>query len=142
MLNDGRFYLIDFQGGRLGPLQYDLASLLIDPYVDLPMDLQEELLSYAFNRLRSRSAMDREGFYNCYRYLALARNLQALGAYGFLSRVKKKEHFEVYIEPALCGLQNRLHLLADPELRRLTDLVADISQAPGQSMPATDRPGS
>jgi aminoglycoside/choline kinase family phosphotransferase len=100
--------VLDFQGGRLGPLGYDLAALLIDPYVDLEPALQEELLGFYQELLRQHMAFDRQDFREQYEHLALCRNLQILGAYGFLTRVKGKSQFARYIPRAVAGLHRRL----------------------------------
>jgi aminoglycoside/choline kinase family phosphotransferase len=122
MVAGGRIGIIDYQGGRLGPLAYDLASLLIDPYVDLPPDLQAALLADAVAGLgfSGRSARD---FVTGYRYCALARNLQILGAFGFLWQTKGKSWFADYIPAALAGLKRRLAEMADPQLAPLQALV-------------------
>ena len=108
MVKEDRFYFIDFQGGRIGPIQYDLASLLIDPYVDLPGQIGRRLMEYATDRLSSRIPVDKQKFYTCFDYCAIARNLQILGAFGFLSRVKKKPDFEQYIPAAVRTLSRLL----------------------------------
>lgn len=108
MLKDGRYYFIDFQGGRLGPLQYDLASLLIDPYVGLTREEQEQLLDYAERRLAARQPPAGESFRRGFAYCALSRNLQVLGAFGFLSTAKGKRQFSRYIPAALRGLAARV----------------------------------
>lgn len=108
MLKDDRCYFIDFQGGRIGPLQYDLASLLIDPYVGLAREEQEQLLDYAVRRLAVLRPVSDQGFQRGFAYCALSRNLQVLGAFGFLSTVKGKRQFCRYIPAALRGLATRL----------------------------------
>ena len=109
MVMKDRFYLIDFQGGRIGPPHYDLASLLIDPYVDLPFAMRETLLVYFSEQLAQRSpGIPAAEIQNAYRYCALARNLQILGAYGFLTRRKGKPHFSHYIPAAVRSLQQTL----------------------------------
>lgn len=123
MLADGRLRVIDFQGGRLGPLQYDLASLLIDPYVALPEALQERLLDEAAARTAADGAGTAQDFRRGYRYCALARNLQILGAFGHLSRAGGKPAFAAWIPPALAGLKRRLARRPDPELGPLRALV-------------------
>jgi aminoglycoside/choline kinase family phosphotransferase len=100
--------VLDFQGGRLGPLGYDLAALLIDPYVDLGPATQEELLGLYQDLLERRFSCDRQSFREQYEHLALCRNLQILGAYGFLTRVKGKSQFARYIPRAVAGLRRRL----------------------------------
>jgi aminoglycoside/choline kinase family phosphotransferase/dTDP-glucose pyrophosphorylase len=101
MVKDDEFYFIDFQGSRLGPIQYDLASLLIDPYVQLPPDIQAQLLQYGVEKLKTDINLNTDNFRRCYRYCRLTRNLQILGAFGYLSRVKAKSQFEQYIPPAV-----------------------------------------
>ncbi len=108
MVRTGRLRLIDFQGGRLGPLGYDVAALLIDPYVNLSPAWQQELLAYYLEGLQTRLAVDPAAFREQYYHLALCRNLQILGAFGFLTRVKGKEQFARYIPAALAGLRRRL----------------------------------
>ena len=122
MAKDGRFFFIDFQGGRLGPVQYDLASLLIDPYVGLAAEEQDRLLDDAIQQMASRQTIDPEKFRRQFAYCALSRNLQILGAFGFLSTVKGKKQFARYIPAALQGLASRLAKLGTggfPKLRRL-----------------------
>ena len=109
MIKNGRLRVIDFQGGRLGPLGYDVAALLIDPYVNLKPAWQEELLAYYLDLLQERlPGTDREAFTGQYRHLALCRNLQILGAFGYLTKVKGKANFARYIPTAVAGLRQRL----------------------------------
>jgi N-acetylmuramate 1-kinase len=117
--------VLDFQGGRRGPLGYDLAALLIDPYVDLSPAWQEELLGFYLGLLPQYMAFDHRDFRERYENLALCRNLQILGAFGFLTRVKMKPQFARYIPRALAGLRRRL--LARPRVfPRLMALVDTI----------------
>ncbi len=126
MVREGRCFFIDFQGARFGPLQYDLASLLIDPYVDLPVSVQNQLLEDYMGRLSAYLSIDPDSFRQGYDFCALTRNLQILGAFGYLSRVKRKASFEAYIPTALTGLQNRLNRFQGAELERLTRLVSTL----------------
>lgn len=107
-ITSGRLRVIDFQGGRLGPLGYDLASLLIDPYVNLSSAWQQEFLDYYLDLVSSRLEVDPAAFREQYFHLALSRNLQILGAYGYLTRVKGKDYFARYIPKAVEGLRRRL----------------------------------
>jgi aminoglycoside/choline kinase family phosphotransferase len=107
-ITDGALRVIDFQGGRLGPLGYDVAALLIDPYVNLSPAWQGELLEYYLNLLQTWVTVDQAAFREQYYHLALCRNLQILGAFGFLTRVKGKNYFEPFIPAALAGLRHRL----------------------------------
>jgi len=126
MVRNDKFYLIDFQGSRLGPIQYDLASLLIDPYVQLPPDLQTQLLKYGLEKLKTHINLNAENFRRCYRYCRLTRNLQILGAFGYLSRVKAKPHFEQYIAPAVQTLRRNLKKHEQKTLPMLNDLMDTI----------------
>lgn len=109
MVKDGRIRIIDFQGGRRGPLAYDLASLLTDPYAALPQTLQEQLLHRYLEKLARRmTGIDNQVFLRHYALLALQRNLQIIGAFAFLSRIRGKVFFADYIRPAVVMLDARL----------------------------------
>ena len=128
MVSDGKIRIIDFQGGRLGPLGYDLASLLIDPYAQIPEQLQDELLEHYLEHL-CKYGLDDRAFLKGYPSLALQRNLQILGAYAFLGFKKQKSFFKQFIAPATFSLSQRL---AQPEakdyphLRLLTDKIMGL----------------
>jgi aminoglycoside/choline kinase family phosphotransferase/GTP:adenosylcobinamide-phosphate guanylyltransferase len=126
LVKDGNYYFIDFQGARFGPMQYDLASVLIDPYVELPRALQLRLLNYYVNRLSDFIAVDAREFLDAYVYSAINRNLQILGAFSFLTRVKGKRGFETYIPPALSGLKARLRTIEQGECPKLSKIIESI----------------
>ena len=125
MVYKNQFYLIDFQGGRIGPPHYDLASLLIDPYVDLPVALRETLLDFFAERLAQRTGISAGEIRKAYRYCALARNLQILGAYGFLTRHKGKPQFARYIPAAVQSLQENLARFNSDEFPLLSRIAED-----------------
>jgi aminoglycoside/choline kinase family phosphotransferase len=100
--------LLDFQGARLGPLQYDLASLLLDPYVGLEGGVQEELLAYYLGRIQEWITLEPQKFREEYLLLALHRTMQILGAFAFLSQVKGREYFRAYIPLAVENLRTLL----------------------------------
>lgn len=108
--------VIDWQGGRLGPLGYDLASLLIDPYVALSDDERHALLARYLERLAARDPAAAGGLQRTYPYLAILRNLQILGAFGFLTRRMGRPHFERHIPAALRSLLQALGESRDPPL--------------------------
>jgi N-acetylmuramate 1-kinase len=105
MVRDRGLGLLDFQGGRLGPLQYDLASLLLDPYVELDHGVREELLAYYLGRIQDRAIVDPKGFQEQYPVVALHRAMQILGAFGFLTTARGLAFFRTYIPPALRSLR-------------------------------------
>ncbi len=108
MLSDGRVRIIDFQGARFGPLGYDLASLLLDPYAALDVGLREQLQTYYLTILSGYIPLDPHTFNEGYYYLFMQRNLQILGAFAFLSQQKGKVFFKAFLQPALLSLQEHL----------------------------------
>ncbi|MCE5334824.1 MAG: phosphotransferase [Desulfobacteraceae bacterium] len=101
--------LIDFQGMRFGPPAYDLASLLVDPYVEIPAKIQNVLLGEYWAVAADFFPCDREGFLRDYYAVRLCRNLQILGAFGFLGVEKAKLRFLRYIPWAWEQLLHHLH---------------------------------
>jgi len=130
MVKNGGYYFIDFQGGRMGPIEYDLASLLIDPYVSLPYPVQDQLLEYCIEKLLSSVDFDPDKFRTCFEYCTLTRNLQILGAFGYLSRKMGKTYFEQYIPRAVETLKKNLFSLSGLELPKLTSIVKKIKIKP------------
>jgi aminoglycoside/choline kinase family phosphotransferase len=99
LIRNGQAYLIDFQGMRPGLVQYDLASLLYDPYVDLSPAECHELLEHYCGEKPSAD------FLTALRLCAMQRLMQALGAYGFLGLVKDHKHFLQHIPKAVRSLR-------------------------------------
>ncbi|MCG8552863.1 MAG: phosphotransferase [Desulfobacterales bacterium] len=126
MIHNGQPWFIDFQSARPGPVQYDLASLLIDPYVTLSRAVRDQLLNYALEKIGLKVSLDMDAFMHAFRYCCISRNLQMLGAFGFLTRVKHKARFEQYIPAALNGLENRLKNLNEPALADLTQFIQSL----------------
>ena len=112
MITQGRVRFIDYQAGRLGPLAYDLASLLIDPYAALPPAMQDALFEQYLDALTALIPYSREQFRQEYLFLAVQRNLQILGAFAFLSSQRGRPFFAQYIRPALQSLRKLLNQFA------------------------------
>ncbi len=93
MLRDGDPFFVDYQGGRRGALQYDVASLLYDGKADLPPELRQQLLDHYLNALAGHIQLNREVFMRHYYAYVYVRILQALGAYGFRGFYERKTHF-------------------------------------------------
>lgn len=125
MVVNNNVYFIDFQGGRIGPIQYDLASLLIDPYVKLPLHIQQSLVDFCIEKLSVLVHINAEAFRSSYTYCAIARNLQILGAFGYLSKVKGKTSFEQYIPTAALTLKKNINAVDTKELQSLKALVSN-----------------
>ena len=119
--------IIDWQGGRFGPLAYDLASLLVDPYVPLSGHQKQKIYNAYIARVKDRNPAWVPPFERDYPYLAIQRNLQILGAFSFLSKVMKKTYFEAYIPHALKSLGALLEKVSDHGLNPLKRLVSEIN---------------
>lgn len=113
---DDKLYFIDFQGMRLGPAIYDLASLLYDPYVKLT-DKERSLLAVYYAKLRGRGDIARK-----LPYAAVQRLAQALGAYGRLASVGQTK-FTKYVLPAL---ENLLSAADEADLDAIGALAEDL----------------
>jgi N-acetylmuramate 1-kinase len=126
MVYESRVRIIDFQGARIGPLGYDLASMLLDPYVELTDDFQAEMFNYYIECVSRKIALDRIQFAEGYFCLSLQRNLQIVGAFAFLSQVKGKIYFEQFMLPAVYSLQTLLSSSRGNRYPALTSLVDEL----------------
>jgi aminoglycoside/choline kinase family phosphotransferase len=93
MVVDNKPAFIDYQGGRMGALQYDLASLLYDAKADLPQSLRNELLNHYIMLISQKTEINESQFRETFNAYVLIRIMQAMGAYGFRGFYEKKEHF-------------------------------------------------
>ncbi len=109
MWRDEQPYFLDYQGGRKGALQYDIASLLYDGKADLPPELRQELLDYYLDCLGGYINLDRAAFMEHYYAYVYVRILQALGAYGFRGFYERKAHFLQSVPYALKNLRWLAH---------------------------------
>lgn len=104
MVIDNDPWFIDYQGGRRGPLQYDLASLLYSPKTGLNDTQKELLLDFYLRQLSANKAVDVNTFKKYYHGFVLIRILQAMGAYGFRGIIEKKSNFKKSIPQAIHNL--------------------------------------
>src|SRR5438874_6876689 len=123
IIRNTQAYLIDFQGMRPGLAEYDLASLLHDPYVDLPESERAELTAYYRGRQLEHGITINGDFDLKLQLCGMQRLMQALGAYGFLGLVKGHKHFLQYIPAAMKSLQRTV-----AEIDGLTDLEKTLRQ--------------
>jgi len=114
MLRDGQPYFLDYQGGRKGALQYDVASLLFDAKADLPAELRQQLLDHYLDTLQGFADIKREAFLHHYYAYVYIRIMQALGAYGFRGFYERKVHFLQSVPYALKNLRWLLHNVTLP----------------------------
>ena len=141
MLRDGQPFFLDYQGGRKGALQYDIASLLYDGKADLPPELRQELLDYYLDCLGGVVDLKREVFMEHYYAYVYVRILQALGAYGFRGFYERKAHFLQSVPYALKNLRWLAdHVRLPIALPALMDALNGISASEklmGLASPAT-----
>jgi aminoglycoside/choline kinase family phosphotransferase len=109
MLVNGKPYFLDYQGGRKGALQYDIASLLFDSKADLTPELRQQWLDRYLDSLACYTELDRGEFMQFYYAYVYIRIMQALGAYGFRGFYERKVHFLQSVPYAQKNLRWLLH---------------------------------
>lgn len=126
MIKDNAPRVIDFQGARIGPSGYDIASMLWDPYVQLTNALRSRLLEYYLSiRKSADSSFDADEFNESLIFCRLQRHMQALGAYAFLSELKGKKYFQKHM-PACLNLLNADLQESDMSLPHLRCVVKKL----------------
>ena len=114
MIKDGQPFFIDFQGGRRGPTQYDVASFLWQAKANIPAALREELIEVYLDELQSLlPSLDKQAWKDALPHFVLFRTLQVLGAYGYRGFFERKQHFIQSIPNALRNLREVLECLRD-----------------------------
>ncbi len=127
MIKDDKPWLIDFQGGRKGPIYYDVASFLWQAKANYPDSLRKELLQEYMDSLRKYQQVDEAYFYAQLRHFVLFRTMQVLGAYGFRGYFEKKPHF---IQSVPFAIENLRQLLNEPypEYPYLSQVLNQLTQ--------------
>jgi len=125
MVHQDNLYFIDYQGGRKGPLQYDLAAFLYQARARWPDSFRQEMIGQYLKTLRILTPVDEQVFRAFFYPVALLRVLQTLGAYGLRGLKEGKQHFIQSIPPALenlRGLYSKNPILQKcPELQKTLD---------------------
>ena len=123
MIKDGKPYFIDFQGGRKGPTQYDVASFLWQAKANIPASLREELIDAYLDELEKieisthhSPITNRDSWKESLKHFVLLRTLQVLGAYGYRGYFERKPHFLESIPNALINLEEIF--TQNPELQQ------------------------
>ncbi len=126
MIRGGEPYFIDFQGGRRGPVYYDVASFLWQARAGFSSALREELLDDYLQVLQTFVPVDKSHFRRRFRHFILFRILQVLGAYGFRGYFERKAHFLQSVPLAIANLRD---LLAQdfPEYPYLTGILRELT---------------
>jgi aminoglycoside/choline kinase family phosphotransferase len=129
MVKEGKYFFIDYQGGRKGPLQYDLASILFEAKTFLPFDWREELMHDYMSILSEKVKYDHKKFEKDYYIFVLIRILQAMGSYGLRGWVEKKVVFLQSITPAIKNIQwllsNKKLIGGLPELEKILIAISE-----------------
>lgn len=130
MVHGDEPWMIDFQGGRKGALQYDVASLLYDAKADLPPQVRALLLEYYMDELEKHKQFNRNEFRNYFYGYVYIRIMQAMGAYGFRGFYERKEHFLNSIPYAIQNLEYLFNHVALPvELPTLFKALKDVTHS-------------
>ncbi len=127
MLHDGKPYFIDFQGGRRGPIYYDVASFMWQAKANYSEELREELISTYLDSLKKYISVNEKDFNSQLRHFVLFRMLQVLGAYGFRGYFEKKPHF---LKSVPYAIDNLRVLLKEPfaEYPYLSKLLLELTE--------------
>ena len=141
MLVDGEPYFIDFQGGRRGPVYYDVASFLWQARAKYPEALREELLQVYLDALRAYGPVDEAHFRQRLRLFILFRMLQVLGCYGYRGLWEGNKAFSSSIPPALSIVKSLLPFNDYPYLSEILGQLcaADFSTPPAAPLEMTKR---
>jgi len=132
MVRENGVGVLDWQGARLGPPAYDLASLVIDPYVDLDWATREALSRRYIEAIAPFSPQWAEDLKRYFWYVAIQRNLQILGAFGFLTKKRQKGTFEQYIPAAVLALRRLLVRVQDKSLENLRSVAHELQERIGK----------
>jgi aminoglycoside/choline kinase family phosphotransferase len=132
LIHKDELYFVDYQGGRRGPLQYDLASILFEAKTDLPFELRQELLEYYIGKVSKRTSIDAGSFIEDYYHFVFIRIVQALAAFGLRGYVENKVLFLKSYPYAIKNLNwlisNNLMRLAMPETLRCIHQILQLEE--------------
>jgi aminoglycoside/choline kinase family phosphotransferase len=129
MIKDNQPFFIDFQGGRRGPIFYDVASFIWQAKANFPDEVKKELLQTYLTEVKQYIRIDDATFYNSLRQFVLFRTLQVLGTYGFRGLYERKKHF---IDSIPYAIHNLCSLLKEgyPEYPYLTKILSELATLP------------
>jgi aminoglycoside/choline kinase family phosphotransferase len=139
MLHQGKMYFIDYQGGRKGPIYYDLVSLLFQARAKIPFETREGLIDYYIGQAGKINQESINNFRKYFYKFALIRILQTLGTYGFRGLYEKKKHFLESIPMAIENLNwllSNLKISTDiPELKHCLKQIIEMNESKKFSQP-------
>lgn len=131
MVDNNKLSFIDFQGGRKGPLQYDVVSLLFQAKANLPDSFREELLSFYLKLLEQKLPEQKDKFFKIYPLFIYFRLMQVLGAYGYRGIYQRKAHFLQSIPYAIANLNEtfkKYPLSGFSELNKIVEQITEIKK--------------
>lgn len=132
MLQSGKLFIIDFQDARLGPVQYDLVSLLRDSYVSLPKDLFDSLLMRYYESLGKDTIGSVDHFRYLFDVVSLQRNIKALGTFAHQYYVRGSKRY-LYAIPRTCEYI-RSNIIRYSRFSRFRSVTDDLICGPGLSL--------
>ena len=130
MVRDGKPWLIDFQGGRRGPVEYDLVSFLWQARARFTPAMREELIAEYLRSAQRYRSFDETTFHHRLQYFVLFRTLQVLGAYGYRGYFEHKAHFVQSIPMAIDNLRTLLAENDFADMPYLTALLHEMTALP------------
>ncbi|MDY6032316.1 MAG: RNase adapter RapZ [Alloprevotella sp.] len=144
MLCDGEPHFIDYQGGQMGPLQYDVASYLWQASAQYPHDLRQRMVDAYTDELHTICAFDEEALRGGLRLFVFFRTLQVLGAYGLRGYFERKQYFLDSIPLAIANLRESLALGVCRPYPYLHEVLTALTELPqfGRSPEAPEKPES
>lgn len=134
VLNDNP-YFIDFQGGRKGPIYYDVASFLWQAKANFSAEIKSHLISIYLEEVQKYQTIDKTSFFSTLRYFVLFRLLQVLGAYGYRGLLQQKKHFIESIPFAINQIKDLILTNFDefPYLMKILNSLIDYSPLQSQA---------
>ena len=132
ILKEKQFFMIDFQDARLGPVQYDLASLLRDSYVSLPEEMVQDLLLSYIEQADFLSILDHEHFLRIFDITSIQRNIKALGTFGYQISVRGADRYFSAIPGT--GRNILRNILKYPEFKDVISVIEDYVIEPALSI--------
>lgn len=130
MIHGGKPWLIDFQGGRRGPVEYDLVSFLWQARARFTPEMRHQLVEEYLRSARRYRSFDEKAFGRRLQYFVLFRTLQVLGAYGYRGYFEHKAHFVQSIPMAIGNLRALLAENDFADMPYLVDLLRRMIALP------------
>jgi aminoglycoside/choline kinase family phosphotransferase len=126
MVHDDKLVMLDFQDARIGPSQYDLASLLRDSYHQLPDDFVQAMVErfIGLKEQKEKQAVDRPAYRRIFDWMSIQRNLKAVGTFAYQKQIMNNDRYVPYIAPTLAYVRDTLK--RHPDLIGLQRTLGDI----------------